>query len=487
MPRLFDPTDSYVSEADVTGEPSQFDQRGAEAQPQLPTPTEYETTREVRIEPFQPQQIAQEVRKPRSIMERMREVANSLVEPNPQTGMSGLEIFGSTLQDVGAAIDRRPGGNLERLRSSRSDELNQKRAQTLAVIREQRAQEQAASQKIERFMGLVKATDDPETVNRFLKAYAESDPQLKETFGHLLEGTTINPKSKKITLDREFGEGELTDPISKKPLPAGAYKVSGDRFVDGKFQPDSIEPSPTLRKEEAAEATERRFQQREERLAGEADIRHKENLAAQERMSRQFMAAQQGMESRHAASLASADAERKRLETSQEQELNSSHTALNIIHNYQSAHQDLMAGTKGKFSKQFQQGLALNAKAKTFAELARIAGTTPAEQQFAAEYNTVIGNLRSITPERQLSNEDALRNLQSFNPLATPSQLESNLTARTRSIVQGLTERTTRLKEQGKNVAGYEVNPERRYKEIKQRRPKATDVEVYSQMQREGY
>ena len=125
MPRLFDPTDSYVSETDVTGEPAQFDQRVAEAQP----PIEYETTREVRIEPFQPQQIAQDVRKPRSIMERMREVANSLVEPNPQTGMSGMEIFGATLQDVGAAIDRRPGGALQGLRTSRADEMNRSRQQ----------------------------------------------------------------------------------------------------------------------------------------------------------------------------------------------------------------------------------------------------------------------------------------------------------------------------------------------------------------------
>ena len=146
MPRLFDPTDSYVSEADVTGEPSQFDQRGAEAQPQLPTPTEYETTREVRIEPFQPQQIAQEVRKPRSIMERMREVASSLVEPNPQTGMSGLEIFGSTLQDVGAAIDRRPGGNLERLRTSRVNEMNQRGDRQLEGRRVGLAEQKAAQE-----------------------------------------------------------------------------------------------------------------------------------------------------------------------------------------------------------------------------------------------------------------------------------------------------------------------------------------------------
>ena len=86
---------------------------------------------EVRIERPQPQQIAADVARPRSIMDRMRELAQSFVQPNEQTGMSHMDILGATLQDVGAGLDRRPGGNLQNLRTSRTNEINENRQRQL--------------------------------------------------------------------------------------------------------------------------------------------------------------------------------------------------------------------------------------------------------------------------------------------------------------------------------------------------------------------
>lgn len=404
------------------------------------------------------------------------------------------DTLGLALQAGAAGLAGRanPTEGILKAREDKATLENQRRQQEfenqLRIGREIREARNEADRDIKSFMDLLKSSDSPGLATLVAKGYARTKPALLEMLGgeEGLNNLTVDPKGRKVTVDRMFSDGELVDPINNKPYPAGPYKVTGNTR-GGSFQIDTIEPSPSATKEEAAAATERRFQQREERVAIESEKRHAENQQNMARMMSQFAQAQAGTDRRHAETLAAVQAERLRIEPTQRRELSNLHEAIQITDTYRDAHQELLDVTKGKFSTQFKQALAANSRAKTFGELTSVIGNTAPEQKFAAEYNIVIGNLRKLTDERQLSENDVPRNLKSYDPTVTPAQLQANLASRTRSYIRDLTQTLSQLKTQGKNIAGFEFKPQARYDAIKARKPNMTEAQIYNQMQKEGY
>jgi len=173
----------------------------------------------------------------------------------------------------------------------------------------------------------------------------------------------------------------------------------------------------------------------------------------QSNQNARFNAAQAGMESRLDRRLALTEEQQRRLTPTQVKEFTGHQTTLAAINHYESAYNDLLKETNGKFSAVFKGALAKNAKARTLAELSGITGGTPAEQKFAAEYTAMVSNLRNITTEMGvLTDVDAARILGSFDPAQTPGQVKANLLARRGTHERNANAMMDSLEKIGKNV-----------------------------------
>ncbi len=225
--RLFNNlSDSPIDVQDVTGQPS-FDPQSVGAgvrgevyqQPQQPqqyaTQPEqqpYEQQTYVRIEP---RQVGAELRQPTSIMERLRALANSLVEPNPQTRISPLEILGSSIQDIGASLDRRPGGYLNRLQQRGREDQQRDFTQRMQLSHEQRAAAEAKRRQ-SRF-------EREELASKELQGIFDNPPQMDEEF---TDPTTGQPSTRQ-TIDVRKRNSAMASAIVKLN-PGAALKLLQD-------------------------------------------------------------------------------------------------------------------------------------------------------------------------------------------------------------------------------------------------------------------
>lgn len=168
--------------------------------------------------------------------------------------------------------------------------------------------------------------------------------------------------------------------------------------------------------------------------------------------------------------------QQRRLTPVQERELSAMRNSVDMIDSYQKAHDDLMKETKGKVSAVLKGALAKNSKATTLAQITNISGNTPAEREFAAQFNSMFANIRQMANEPGVMTEqDAVRLLQSYDPATTPEQFRANVSARRKVQTGLLNRRTENLREMGKDVPSGLDAPSQ---PTTQTRPRATNPQT---------
>jgi hypothetical protein len=154
----------------------------------------------------------------------------------------------------------------------------------------------------------------------------------------------------------------------------------------------------------------------------------------------------------------------RRVTPAQTKTVTGNRQAIAIIDDFEKSHDELMTETKGKVSAVFKGALTKNQKAKTFADITSITGNTPAEQKFAAEYNALIGSLKTLTDEvGVLTDQDAVRILNSFDPAVTPAQFKANLKARRKVHDRNISVNLESLEGAGKDVSRLRQQEERKH------------------------
>lgn len=125
----------------------------------------------------------------------------------------------------------------------------------------------------------------------------------------------------------------------------------------------------------------------------------------------------------------------KRLLPAQEKVLTQNKLAMKAIDDYSSAFENFMKESKGApISDMFRGAIAKNANAQRAVDLVTATGRTPAEKTLAAKYNTIVGNIKSLTDEvGVLTDTDAGRILRSFDLSLDANQVRANLRERRNS------------------------------------------------------
>jgi hypothetical protein len=133
----------------------------------------------------------------------------------------------------------------------------------------------------------------------------------------------------------------------------------------------------------------------------------------------------------------------------------------------QAAHKDLFNGSSTSLSDALKSAIASSGKANTIQQafINTDALTGEKERAYAAEYNNIVSNLYNMTQERQLSEQDAIRNLRSFNPAVSPAQFQVNIDARRKSFENKFLGKVKGLATQGYNPQGYESVTEQQKEE----------------------
>lgn len=126
----------------------------------------------------------------------------------------------------------------------------------------------------------------------------------------------------------------------------------------------------------------------------------------------------------------------------------------------------LMAGIADAHAKAFpknapmsaalQGAISKNNTIRTIKEAVLASSELPAEQEFVAQYNLIISRLRKLSDERQLSELDAARNLQSFNPAVSTEQFQKNVATRRAATRREITSFTRALRGQGRDTSVVE-------------------------------
>lgn len=136
-----------------------------------------------------------------------------------------------------ALIDQYGTGDRPDFQTQLSDATSFQNQQALELAKQEK---QAA--KIQKHWQLVdhftKAGATPEFITEFTKLGMKQDPEMAGM------ADSVNFVSKdKMIVTRPFAEGELKDPLTGKPMPAGTYKVEAKRTNDplNPYQPISVE------------------------------------------------------------------------------------------------------------------------------------------------------------------------------------------------------------------------------------------------------
>ena len=142
---------------------------------------------------------------------------------------------------------------------------------------------------------------------------------------------------------------------------------------------------------------------------------------------------------------------------SQQKILTGNRTAIKTIDNYEKAFDDYIKESKGgAFSDMVRGGIAKNLTAQRAADLVFIEGRTPAEKKFAAEYNAMIGSVKSLTDEvGVLTDLDVPRIMGSFNPAVERGQFKANISARRRLHQRTIDTNLEDFQAMGKDISGF--------------------------------
>lgn len=155
---------------------------------------------------------------------------------------------------------------------------------------------------------------------------------------------------------------------------------------------------------------------------------------------------------------AALQAQRDKIPQDDRRALDQDRAAHDLVGRIGNAHAQLFDPKSNKVSDALSAAMASSSKANTAAGLFIPEGAAQGEKEraFAAEYNNVMSRLYDLTKERQLSEQDAVRNLKSFVPGVSPSQFQANLKARIQSYENSFDRRTKGLQDQGYSTKGYE-------------------------------
>jgi hypothetical protein len=201
--------------------------------------------------------------------------------------------IGNIMSATSAGMQGRPYNPSSILETRLRDQLAQRESKRQDEELGLRKQQLDQAKNRERFGKVEKVLDlafkagieDGEVATRLLRTVIEDDPDLKTTFGAHIDSFRVNPKSKEIDRDDyEAKDGELFDPVDKKPLPAGRYDVKG-KIVNGQFVPTQLAPS----KAAAAEARElKRDEESRAREAARDERETKRQTAIDERFDKRM-------------------------------------------------------------------------------------------------------------------------------------------------------------------------------------------------------
>lgn len=149
----------------------------------------------------------------------------------------------------------------------------------------------------------------------------------------------------------------------------------------------------------------------------------------------------------------------ERIPIADRRELDNLRQANILTGNLARAHAEVFATQGTKLSDTIRSTIIQNSKANTMSQVMAIDAdklSNRNERQLAAEYNNVIANLYLLTAERQLSENEGLRNLKSYNLAVTPAQFQANVATRQHSYQSKFVQKGRGLKAQKYDLGGYE-------------------------------
>ena len=368
-----------------------------------------------------------------------------------------LRTFGAGMQGQANPMD----AYMERQRQQANTEFNQRMSLHNASIQERSANrlDEAANRKttaqdrIRKAMDPDKFQKDPtRSMLEMLPDLIEVDPNAATSIFTLAQKT--NADSGKKFAARIAGN-IISQATDQKTGVIDAAKVTAGMAAIG--DPDVMDAIKGFMPFITEQGREERFQQGEARRESAQAQQANQFQQTTARIMQSFAQAQaQQREMFDLNQKATAD-QRARLTPTETKPLRGNIQALNIIDAYQQSHSELMAETKGNLSAVMKGVLTKNANAKTMADIGGLTGNTDAERKFSAEYNAVTAGLKSLTEEvGVLTDQDAVRILQSFNPAVPSKQFDANLAARRKVHERNWQMTTDELRAQGKNTKGYD-------------------------------
>src|SRR3990167_6791902 len=351
-------------------------------------------------------------------------------------GNAGFSIPGAyqpnILERVGAILQGQP----DPIHKAQALDIEQK----MGMMRLQQGQEELGLKKeegnrkrINDLIDFVTKFDVPEEVaTQMVRQIIKHDPAAQSYFkGINPDDISIAPKKKGIKIEREFGDKELPDPSRPGQfMPKGRYEVIGVPTQTGWKIIEGIksvkEPTgPSVGPDREALAQERGFisfadapADKKTEINKKVKRREDERLALTEqnqgRLAGQFAQNLAMQEKR----LTQSEEKMRMLLPSQQKILTGNRTAIKTIDNYEKAFNEYIKESGGgALSDIIRGGIAQNLNAQRAADLVFIQGRTPAEKKFAAEYNAMVGSVKSLTDEvGVLTDLDVPRIMGSFNP-----------------------------------------------------------------------
>ena len=157
----------------------------------------------------------------------------------------------------------------------------------------------------------------------------------------------------------------------------------------------------------------------------------------------------------HAETLAAITANRDRIPETARREMDNFKRAYDLTDNLGKLYEDAIKG-KGSVTAAFKGALLQSQKGNRFVNVAIKDGFSPAEKKLAAHLNTMYGSLYTMTSERALTEQDAIRNMTSFIVGNDPSQVRENIASRKAQYDTALKISVEGLTGQGRDVSGYD-------------------------------
>ena len=385
-------------------------------------------------------------------------------------GNAGFSIPGIYQPNIMERLGAIMGGQPDPIHKAQALDIEQK----MGMMKFQQGQEElgikkgeAERKRVNDILDFITKFDVPEEVaTKMVRDLIKYDPTAQSYFkGISPDEITVVPKTKGMTIEREFKEGELPDPSQPGQfMPTGRYKVEGRPGKWTSILPSKEQRGPSVGPDREAIAQEKGFtsfadapQDEKAKINVEVKRREDERLELTEknqgRLAGQFAQNLAMQEKR----LSQSEERMRMLLPSQQKILTGNRTAIKTIDNYEKAFDEFIKESKGGvLSDLVRGGIAQNLNAQRAADLVFIQGRTPAEKKFAAEYNAMIGSVKSLTDEvGVLTDLDVPRIMGSFNPAVERGQFKANLAARKRIHQRSIDTALEDYQAMGKDVSKF--------------------------------